>query len=119
MQQVLDPDIGWATVRVLARNGVEVVIPRGQGCCGALALHTGQADQARDARPPTTCGASADDVDAIITNAAGCGSGMKDYGVLFRASPSTARGRALRGRASSTSPRSCTSSVSASRATRR
>ena len=51
-QQVLAPDISWATLRVLARNGVETVVPRGQGCCGALAMHTGAAEQARRARAP-------------------------------------------------------------------
>jgi glycolate oxidase iron-sulfur subunit len=40
-QQVLDPDINVATIEVLARNGVEVVVPEGQGCCGGLAWHTG------------------------------------------------------------------------------
>ncbi len=47
VQQVLAPAINWATLRVLALNGVEVVIPAGQGCCGALSMHTGEADQAR------------------------------------------------------------------------
>jgi len=82
-QQVLAPDIGWATLRVLARNGVETVIPRRQGCCGALAMHTGASERAKplarrnlDAFPA--------DVDAIVTNAAGCGSGMKEYGLLFK-----------------------------------
>ncbi len=82
-QQVLAPNIGWATLRVLSRNGVETVIPRAQGCCGALAMHSGAADQAKrhalrnlDAFPT--------DVDAIVTNAAGCGSGLKEYGLLFQ-----------------------------------
>jgi glycolate oxidase iron-sulfur subunit len=82
VQQVLAPQINWATLRVLARNGVETVIPRGQGCCGSLSLHIGEAAQARElarrnlAIFPT-------DVDAIITNAAGCGSGMHEYELLF------------------------------------
>jgi glycolate oxidase iron-sulfur subunit len=81
-QQVLAPNIGWATLRVLARNGVETVIPAAQGCCGALALHTGAADQAkRQAR--RNLAAFPDDVDAIVTNAAGCGSGMHEYALLF------------------------------------
>ena len=87
VQQALDPDIGWATLRVLARNGVETVIPRGQGCCGALALHTGQADQARTLARRNLAAFAVDDVDAIITNTAGCGSGMHDYEVLFRGEP--------------------------------
>lgn len=82
VQQVLAPAINWATLRVLAQNGVEVVIPPGQGCCGSLAMHTGEAKQARAlARHNLT--AFPADVDAIITNAAGCGSGMHEYGLLF------------------------------------
>jgi glycolate oxidase iron-sulfur subunit len=81
-QQVLAPDINWATLRVLARNGVEVVIPPRQGCCGALPLHTGAADQARTLAR-RNLKAFSGDVDAVITNAAGCGSGMKEYGLLF------------------------------------
>jgi len=84
-QQVLAPDINWATLRVLARNGVETVIPSGQACCGALAMHTGAAEQAKPlARRNLEAFAG---VDAIITNAAGCGSGMKEYGLLFKGAP--------------------------------
>jgi glycolate oxidase iron-sulfur subunit len=86
VQNVLAPEINWATLRVLAKNGVEVVIPQGQGSCGALMLHIGDDHRAQElARNnlrifPT-------DVDAIITNAAGCGSGMKEYGLLFKGTP--------------------------------
>ncbi len=83
VQQVLAPDINWATLRVLARNGVEVVIPEGQGCCGALMLHTGDEATAR-AQARRNLGVFPADVDAVITNAAGCGSGMKEYGLLFK-----------------------------------
>jgi glycolate oxidase iron-sulfur subunit len=93
-QQVLSPNIGWATLRVLARNGVETVIPGSQGCCGALAMHTGAADQAkRLAR--RNLSAFPDDVDAIVTNAAGCGSGMHEYELLFRGQPEHERAAAL------------------------
>ncbi len=86
VQNVLAPEINWATLRVLAKNGVEVVIPSNQGCCGALMLHTGEDDQAkRLAR--NNLRVFPKDVDAIITNAAGCGSGMKEYGVLFKGTP--------------------------------
>ena len=85
-QQALDPDIGWATLRVLARNGVETMIPPAQGCCGALAMHSGNAEQARGfAR--RNLRAFPSDVDAIVTNAAGCGSGMHEYGLLFADEP--------------------------------
>jgi glycolate oxidase iron-sulfur subunit len=83
VQNVLSPEINWATLRVLARNGVEVIIPPGQGCCGALMLHTGDAGRAQQlARHNLRLFPL--DVDAIITNAAGCGSGMKEYGLLFK-----------------------------------
>jgi glycolate oxidase iron-sulfur subunit len=86
VQQVLAPEINWATLRVLAKNGVEVVIPPGQGCCGALMIHAGEADRARDlARHNLRVFPG--DVDAVVTNAAGCGSGMKEYGLLFKGLP--------------------------------
>jgi glycolate oxidase iron-sulfur subunit len=86
VQQVLDPDIGFATLRVLARNGVETVTPSTQGCCGGLALHTGATDHAR-ALAGNNLQAFPADVDAIITNAAGCGSAMKEYALLFQGRP--------------------------------
>jgi glycolate oxidase iron-sulfur subunit len=86
VQQVLSPDINHATLRVLAANGIEVVVPPDQGCCGALAAHAGHADHAR-MRGERLLGALAADVDAIVTNAAGCGSAMKDYGMLFAGTP--------------------------------
>jgi glycolate oxidase iron-sulfur subunit len=93
-QQVLDPDIGWATLRVLARNGVETVVPREQGCCGALAMHGGRGGQARELAR-RNLEAFPDDVDAVIANAAGCGSGMREYGLLFAGEPDEARAHAL------------------------
>jgi glycolate oxidase iron-sulfur subunit len=81
-QQVLAPDINWATLRVLARNGVETVIPPEQGCCGALALHAGAAGAARSLAKRNLA-AFGGDVDAVLTNAAGCGSGMREYRALF------------------------------------
>jgi glycolate oxidase iron-sulfur subunit len=83
VQQVLEPEINWATIRVLSRNGVDVVIPPLQGCCGGLLLHTGEHSQARRlARQNLE--AFPLDVDAILTNAAGCGSGVKEYPLLFK-----------------------------------
>ncbi|MGV3520475.1 (Fe-S)-binding protein [Luteitalea sp.] len=82
VQQALDPEISLATLRVLAANGVEVVVPPDQGCCGALALHCGEADRAY-ARATALSRAFPADVDAIVTNAAGCGSAMKEYGHAF------------------------------------
>jgi glycolate oxidase iron-sulfur subunit len=93
VQQVLSPDINSATIRVLAAYGVEVVVPRDQGCCGALALHSGFDRHARS-RAGALFDAFPDDVDAIVTNAAGCGSAMKEYGELFAGTPN--HGRATR-----------------------
>ena len=86
VQQVLAPEINWATVRVLARNGVEVVIPAGQGCCGSLMMHGGEAEAARGLARRNLHIFPAD-VDAVVTNAAGCGSGMHEYGLLFKGQP--------------------------------
>ncbi|MCI0521565.1 MAG: (Fe-S)-binding protein, partial [Chloroflexi bacterium] len=94
VQQVVDPAINHATLRVLARNGVEVVIPGGQGCCGALAIHQGRLDDARRFAGHNLR-IFPRDVDAVLTNAAGCGSGMKEYSLLFK----DAAGEELRARA--------------------
>lgn len=83
VQQALAPEINWATLRVLSRNGVEVIIPQGQGCCGALSMHIGADGQARDLARSNLAAFPAD-VDAVVTNAAGCGSGMHEYPALFK-----------------------------------
>jgi len=85
VQQVLAQEINLATLRVLARNGIEVVIPSAQGCCGALALHTGDAKSAYELALHNL-NTFPRDVDAIVTNAAGCGSGMHEYPFLFKGS---------------------------------
>ncbi len=82
-QQVLDPDINIATIDVLTRNGVEVVVPEAQGCCGGLAWHTGDLEAAR-AFARKNLEAFPADVDAIVTNAAGCGSAMHEYHLMLR-----------------------------------
>ncbi len=82
-QQVLDPSINRDTIEVLTRQGVEVVIPKAQGCCGALAWHVGDGDRARVLAEKNLT-AFPEDVDAIVTNAAGCGSGLHDYPAMFR-----------------------------------
>lgn len=87
VQTVLAPEINWATLRVLARNGVEVVVPPGQACCGALSMHTGQAAQARALAARNLPLFANGDVDAVVTNAAGCGSGMHEYPLLFAGTP--------------------------------
>ncbi|RME81363.1 MAG: 4Fe-4S dicluster domain-containing protein [Caldilineae bacterium] len=86
VQSVLAPEINWATLRVLAANGVETVIPRGQGCCGSILMHVGEAGEAlRLAR--NNLRVFPNDVDAVVTNAAGCGSGMHEYPLLFAGEP--------------------------------
>ncbi len=92
VQQVLAPEINWATLRVLARNGVETVVPPRQGCCGALSMHTGRAAQAERLARKNFAAFPAD-VDAIVTNAAGCGSGMKEYPLLFDGKPEAGTAR--------------------------
>jgi glycolate oxidase iron-sulfur subunit len=72
-----------ATVRVLARNGCDVVIPADQGCCGALHVHAGMRDLARNLAKQNIRVFLADGFDAVITNAAGCGSVLKEYPLLF------------------------------------
>jgi glycolate oxidase iron-sulfur subunit len=72
-----------ATVRVLAKNGCDVAIPAEQGCCGALHVHAGMRDLARDLAKRNLRAFLADGFDAVITNAAGCGSVLKEYPLLF------------------------------------
>jgi len=79
-------EINEATVRVLRRNGCEVVIPSGQICCGALNVHNGEAGSAR-AMARRNIDAFPDDVDAVVVNAAGCGAAMKEYGHLLARDP--------------------------------
>jgi glycolate oxidase iron-sulfur subunit len=72
-----------ATVRVLQRNGCEVVVPEGQGCCGALHLHSGMREEARKLARRNIDAVLSGGFDAIITNAAGCGSTLKEYGEIL------------------------------------
>lgn len=94
-QRVLDPDINAATVEVLTRQGVEVVIPEGQGCCGGLAWHTGDLTSAQ-AFARRNLDAFPKDIDALITNAAGCGSAVHEYPLILRGTPDEERAGALR-----------------------
>ena len=76
-----------ATVRVLQANGCEVVVPSGQICCGALHVHAGLRDEARSLARRNIEVFLREPVDAILTNAAGCGSTLKEYGYLLRDDP--------------------------------
>ena len=74
-----------ATIRVLTANGCEVVVPDGQTCCGALAAHAGVRDVTRSLARTNLDVFLREDFDAVITNAAGCGSTLKEYELLFDA----------------------------------
>jgi glycolate oxidase iron-sulfur subunit len=76
-----------ATVRVLQANGCEVVIPAGQICCGALHVHAGLREEARALARRNIAAFLREPVDAFLTNAAGCGSTLKEYGYLLRGDP--------------------------------
>jgi len=93
VQRVFFPEVNAATVRVLAAEGCEVAIPPRQGCCGALSLHAGRMDEARRMARKLIARFEAEGVDAVVVNAAGCGSTMKSYGDLLAHDPEWA-GRA-------------------------
>ena len=76
------PQTNWNTARVLQKNGCEVVVPRSQGCCGALAYHAADERSARAFAEANCRAFDLDAVDAVITNAAGCGAQLKEYGHL-------------------------------------
>jgi glycolate oxidase iron-sulfur subunit len=87
VQSVLFPDVNGATVRVLAAEGCEVIVPPSQGCCGALSRHAGRLDEARDFARQTIGSFEAAAVETVVVNAAGCGSSMKEYGELLADDP--------------------------------
>ena len=93
-QSVLDPQINEATVRLLTRLGVEVVLPAGEGCCGALVHHMGREEAAlADARRNVdvwTREIERGGLDAIVITASGCGTTIKDYGHMLRLDPAYA-----------------------------
>jgi len=93
-QQVLEPAINEASVRLLARHGCEVVVARGAGCCGALVHHLGMTGrshaQAKANIRAWTREIEGAGLDAIVVNASGCGTTVKDYGFMFRADPAWA-----------------------------
>jgi glycolate oxidase iron-sulfur subunit len=88
VQQALAPRINAATIRLLARHGCEVVVARGAGCCGALPLHMGKEDAAKvHARETISAWLETEAqgaLDAVVVNASGCGTTVKDYAKLFK-----------------------------------
>jgi glycolate oxidase iron-sulfur subunit len=97
-QTVLGPSINEATIRLLTRLGIEVVVPPGVGCCGALTHHMGKHGPAMDAASAAIEGwhreIEGEGLDAVIINTSGCGTTVKDYGFMFRAEPADRRDKA-------------------------
>ena len=83
VQQVFFPEVNAATARVLAAEGCDVIIPPGQGCCGALSLHAGRAAEAARFAEQTIATFEREGVDVVVVNSAGCGSAMKEFGATF------------------------------------
>ena len=92
-QSVLEPGINAATIRLLTRLGVEVVLPEGEGCCGALVHHMGREEDALAAARRNVDAWTAEianGLDAIVITASGCGTTIKDYGFMLRLDPAYA-----------------------------
>src|SRR5437763_276477 len=87
VQRVYFPGVNEATIRVLNAEGYDVVLPEGQGCCGALSLHVGREDESKALAREMIELFLHDPVDAVVINSAGCGSHMKTLGRLFRHEP--------------------------------
>ncbi len=83
IMSITHPQTHEATVRVLARNGFRVLVPKAQGCCGALHVHNGDPDAARELAKRNIDVFLGQGVDYIVVNSAGCGSAMKEYDELF------------------------------------
>jgi glycolate oxidase iron-sulfur subunit len=99
-QQVIGPSINEATIRLLTRMGIEVMVARGAGCCGALTHHMGKHDAAMQSARANIGAwsreAEGEGLDAILINTSGCGTTVKDYGFLFRDAEPDLRDRAAR-----------------------
>ena len=96
-QRVFFKPVNDATARVLAAEGCRVAVPKGQGCCGALSLHTGRDEEARAFARRTVD--AFEGYDTVVVNVAGCGSVLKEYGDLLRDDPAYAeRAAAFAGR---------------------
>jgi glycolate oxidase iron-sulfur subunit len=91
VQQVLGAAVDEATVSLLTRHGCEVVVAEGSGCCGAMPLHLGLPEQAKRLAEANVAAweriAADGGLDAVVVNASGCGSTVKDYGALLSAEP--------------------------------
>ncbi len=87
VQRLFNPSVNEATMRVLTANGCQVVIPKSQGCCGALSHHQGEEDQARSFAKQMIDVFDAQNVNYVLINASGCGHTMKEYGHLLKDDP--------------------------------
>jgi glycolate oxidase iron-sulfur subunit len=87
VQRVYFPGVNAATIRVLTAEGCEVLVPEGQGCCGALSVHAGREAEAKQFAKSLIARFEREPVDAVLVNAAGCGSSLKEYGRLFAGDP--------------------------------
>src|SRR6185503_17763884 len=76
-------DTNANTARLLARAGLRVLVPRAQGCCGALAMHLGHAERARALARRLVALVGAGGADWVVSNAAGCGALLREYGELI------------------------------------
>jgi glycolate oxidase iron-sulfur subunit len=99
VMSVAFPQVHDATVRMLNRAGLTVLVPAEQACCGALAHHAGDVSQARELAKRNVAAFESSGADVYVVNAAGCGAALKDYGGLLAADPQWAsRARAFSGR---------------------
>ncbi|MGH3622283.1 MAG: (Fe-S)-binding protein [Sciscionella sp.] len=87
VQSVFFSEVNAATARVLAAEGCDVFIPRDQGCCGALMVHAGEQERALEYARRIIDVFEREKLDVIVSNAAGCGSNLKDFGYLLRDDP--------------------------------
>lgn len=87
VQRVFLPEVNNATVRVLTANGCEVVVPKLQGCCGALSHHQGQESQTLELARQTIDAFANLDLDVVLVNASGCGHTLKEYGHILKDDP--------------------------------
>jgi glycolate oxidase iron-sulfur subunit len=87
VQRSFFPNVNAATIRVLAAEGYDVLVPPSQGCCGALSLHSGRAGEAKRFARTLIRRFARENVDAILINAAGCGSTLKQYAEIFAGEP--------------------------------
>lgn len=87
VQRLFNPEVNEATVRVLTANGCDVVVPKQQGCCGALSHHQGQEDQAKTLARQMIDTFADTQVDAVLINASGCGHTLKEYAHILQDDP--------------------------------